>query len=390
MSTNNIQQSLLEAMQLLDKSTHAYSVSYGGTIYKDVYSISDAIYPPSTVVYLFIPDRTDFSKPKFILGAISPVASMYVTEEEEDTYIPIADNLFGELADVELKSTHSEERELIIDNVNFKQLFKNYLNTYNLFLFSAYIKTNIDKDHQQIGNYGLKLILPFKQKIDGLEITKEYKMDTSNIPGNPYALTEFQKVDLYFEVPDTLEFDTSKSITLSAFVKDFGYYPVPVEEDAKVDIWIKDISFQMVDVLTPEQQLGYYATIVATEGNYFINSQSHAKTLTPILKVNSKDTKLNGWDCYWFVEDSSITTTSEDYYSLGGLGWKCLNSKSNVQVDDEGRKTFQYNTNNYSLIVKFDDVIASLRYKCVLVKDEVVVSGSIKLKNLNSDIITQF
>lgn len=412
MSTDNIQQSLLEAMQLLssnaagstnasmtikgeivellDKSTHAYSVSYGGTIYKDVYSISDAIYPPSTVVYLFIPDRTDFSKPKFILGAVSPVASMYVTEAEEDAYIPIADNLFGEVFDIELKSPIDETIPINfgIPIENFNQLFNNYLKTYNVFLFSAYIKTNIDKNHQQTGNYGLQLTLPFVQKIDGLNISKTYKMDVSNIPGNPYALNEFQKVDLYFEIPDTLEYDTTKFPSLTAFVKDFGYFPIPNNPEA--DIWIKDISFQMVDVLAPEQKLGYYTTITATEGNYFIDGvYVNNKTLTPLLKVNSKDTKLDGWDCYWFEEDGSITTTSEDYYPLGGLGWKCLNEKNNIQINDEGRKTFQYVVNNYNLIVKPEDVIASLRYKCILVKDDIVTQGIIKLTNLQNQIETQ-
>lgn len=415
MSTENIQQSFLEAMQLLsssaagstnasitikgsivellDESTHLYSVSYGGAIYKDVYSMSNVVYTPSTVVYVLIPNKDDFSQPKFILGAVSPTASMYITEAEEDRYISINSNLFegDNIGNIELKSPIDITEDIIVFNGDRKNAFKDYLNTYNHFLFSAYIKTNIDKEHQQIGNYGLKLVLPFVQKIDGLPITREYKMDVSTIPGNPYALTEFQKVDLYFEVEDTIEYDTSRNAILYYFVKGFEYYSIPEDKSLiPVDIWIKDINFQMVDVLTPENISGYYATISATEGNYFTaSSYINSKILTPLLKINGKESKLSGWDCYWFVEDSSITTTSEDYYSLGGLGWKCLNEKTNIEMNSEGRKIFQYVINDYKLEVSPNDVIAILRYKCVLVKGDIVVQGYITLKNLSIEIETQ-
>lgn len=414
MSTENIQQSFLEAMQLLsssaagstnasitikgsivellDESTHLYSVSYGGAIYKDVYSMSNVVYTPSTVVYVLIPNKDDFSQPKFILGAVSPTASMYITEAEEDRYISINSNLFegDNIGNIELKSPIDITEDIIVFNGDRKNAFKDYLNTYNHFLFSAYIKTNIDKEHQQIGNYGLKLVLPFIQKIDGLEITREYKMDVSTIPGNPYALTEFQKVDLYFEVEDTIEYDTTRNAILTYFVQGFEYYPIPEAELTPVDIWIKDINFQMVDVLTPENISGYYATISATEGNYFTaSSYVNSKILTPLLKINGKESKLSGWDCYWFVEDSSITTSSEDYYSLGGLGWKCLNEKTNIEMNSEGRKIFQYVTNDYELEVSPNDVIAILRYKCILVKGDIVVQGYITLKNLSIEIETQ-
>ena len=78
-----------------------------------------------------------------------------------------------------------------------------------------------------------------------------------------------------------------------------------------------------------EEKQGYSLTLVASQGNYFLNSQySSKKTLTPILKVNGKEKKVEDYECYWFVEDCSIDTTSEGYFPLGGLGWKCLNKKT--------------------------------------------------------------
>ena len=87
----------------------------------------------------------------------------------------------------------------------------------------------------------------------------------------------------------------------------------------------------MVDVLSEADTTGYYLAVVPTEGNYFLSGKYvNKKTLSPLLKVNSKTTSTKDWECYWFVEDSSIDITKEGYLPIGGLGWKCLNKKTNI------------------------------------------------------------
>ena len=411
MGANSLQQSLLDSMQLLsqkaanstnaaitikgeiieelDSSTHQYSVSYGGTVYKDVYSMTSAIYTSSTIVWILIPDG-NFDNPKIILGAVSPSASQYVTEEETDMYVPISSNLFGSESSIDLRTWIDESKNVQIDTDNFGLVFKDYLDTYRNFLFTAYIKTEIDKDHQSRGNYGLILNLPFiTQDSNGIElpIWKSYVMDTSTIQGNPYAFNEYQRVNLYYTVDDTLTYDMSRVPFIQAFTQDFGY--TTPRTDIQYDVHIKNIAVQMVDVLTEADTTGYYLAVVASEGNYFLNGKyANGKTLKPVLKINAKESDITKWDCYWFVEDSSINTTSEGYHLLGGLGWKCVNKKINVAYDAEGNKSFQYVLNNYSLDVAVEDVTSTLRYKCVLTKDDIVVGGSVRLKNLNSSIET--
>ena len=411
MGANDLQQSLLQAMDLLsskaanntnaaitikgeiveqlDTTARQYSVSYGGAIYKDVYAMSDASYSKSTIVWILIPDG-NFDNPKIILGAVSPKVTEYVTETETDMYVPISSNLFGAESSINLRSWVNESKNVSISTSNFGIVFKDYLDTYKNFVFTAYIKTNIDKDHQSKGNYGLILYLPFlvqDQAGTTSQIWKSYVMDVSTMQGNPYAFNEYQKVDLYYEVDDSLTYDINRTPYIQAFTQDFGY--TTTRADIQYDIFIKNIAMKMVDVLSETDTTGYYLAVVASEGNYFLNGKYvNSKTLTPVLKVNAKTSDVTKWDCYWFVEDSSIDITSENYHTLGGLGWKCLNKKVNVTYDNEGNKTFQYVTNQYNYTVKDTDVISALRYKCVLTKDEIVVGGSTRLRNLNANITT--
>ena len=409
MGANDIQQSLLDAMQLLsskaanstnaaitikgeiveelDSGTHQYAVSYGGTIYKDTYALGNVSYPISTIVYILIPDG-NFDEPKIILKAATTDVTNYVTESETDMYVPITSNLFGIENSIDLRSWENKTQILDLDTDNFGIVFQDYLNTYRNFVFSALIRTEIDKDHQSKGNYGLILNLPFIQtSTEGTttEIWKSYIMDVSTMQGNPYAFNEYNKINLYYTIDDTLEYDISRIPFISAFTQDFGY--TEPRTDIDYDIHIKDISMKMIDVLSEADTTGYYLVVVPTEGNYFLSGKYvNKKTLSPLLKVNSKTTSTKDWECYWFVEDSSIDITSEGYLPIGGLGWKCLNKKTNVRYDAEGNKTFQYVTSNQTLEVNDTDVISSLRYKCVLTKDSIIVGGSVRLKNLNSSI----
>lgn len=380
---------------VVDAAIGLYKVEYLGNQF-EVYSNPSVIYNTDDIVYVLVPDG-DLSKTKTIIGGMTPSASMYISDNPSDNYIPISDNLFGNMESIDLCSYHSEERNIDIQNIPiFNTVIQDYLENYNTFLFSAKIKTSIPLEQQQSGNYGLILSLPFLKisNEDGeisSPIWKNINIDINSIQGNPYSLNEYSLQNIYFQVDAGEKYDpsydpedsTTRRPLLTAFVKDFAQST----ELKDYDIFIKDINLQAIDVLTVEEKQGYNLTIVASEGNYFLNDKYDAKkTLTPLLKINGKDKNIKSYDCYWFVEDSSIMPTSEGYSSLGGIGWKCLNEKTNVDYNEDGRLTYQYVTNNYKLIVNQQDVIATLRYKCILVQNDIVISGIVKLKNLNSDI----
>ena len=412
--TNDLQQSMLDAMQLLsekaasntgatltvkctitdvvDAGLGLYEVKYGENKF-NVYNSSGINYVIDDIVYIVVPDG-DFSQQKFIIGSSAPKASMLVQEDSSELFIPISENLFDADGAVNLRSWMDESNVLPMGTTDFNTVFNNYLNTYKNFVFTASIKTEIDKDHQMKGNYGLILYLPFLVKnINGgsqvkTPIWRSYNMDVSTIQGNPYDFNVYQKVNLYYTVDDELEYDTSRTPFIEAFTEGFGY--TAPRTDIPFDIYIKDIGVKMIDVLTEEEKQGYSLTIVSDDGNYFLAGRyNKSKTLKPILKIKGVSSKVDKWECYWFVEDASIDTTSKEYLNIGGLGWRCLNKRSNVTYDAEGNQTFQYVTNQYSYIVSPADVVSKLRYKCVLVQDDVVVGDKIQLINLNAEIDTQ-
>ena len=411
-AVNNSEKTLTikgEIIEELDAGQHKYRVRYRGNIYDDAYSNIDSKYTTSTIVYMIVPDG-DLSKPKWILGSITPSVVDYVSENETDAYIPISNNLFdtvksGNKTEFGLRTWRNGTTNLTITNPNFKSEFADYLNNtyenYKTFLLSAYIKTNIDKYHQVEGDYGIHLKLDFlnPNELDENQkpskVTRSYIINVSNMPGNPYSFEEYQLVNLYFTVEDYLIYDTSKEPSLSIFVQDFDYGDeIVTKEDgteADPDILIKNISMRMIKVLTEQEYTGYHLTIVSDSGNYFTN-QSEVKYLSLVLKAEGQVTKLDDeWKCYWFVRDS-INSNSPYYTSIAGDGWRCLNERTNVTKDSTtGKETFQYKTNNRTLKVTAEEVPTALLYRCILIKENqensnknLFISGTLYLKNLLS------
>ena len=372
-------------IEIIDPAIGLYKVEYLGNQF-EVYSNPNTLYSINDIVYVLVPDG-DLTKTKTIVGSVSPSASIYVDIEATDHYVPISNNLFTHIDDIELCTYHSESFNLTLDTVGFNMIFQDYLENYNTFLFTAKIKTNIALEQQQSGNYGVILNLPFlKVSTDGVQteqIWKSVSIDVNTIQGNPYRLDEYSLQNIYFEVEPNTIYDNTREPFITAFVQDFAQD----SSISNIDIWIKDLALKTIDILTEEDKQGYSLSLVASEGNYFLNDKyDTTKILTPILKINGKNTNVNGYECYWFVEDTSITTTSDGYLSIGGLGWKCLNKRTNSYYNEDGKLIYEYTTNMYKLSVLQTDVLYSLRYKCVLVKNGIVVGGSLRLKNLNSAI----
>lgn len=380
-------------VDVIDSATYRYLIKYGDNSRIEAISSSSASYQVGDTVYVLVPDG-DLSKTNVILGAAVPYAALYATSEEaSNTYIEITDSLFGEISGVNLKSweNHSPTEagsQIAIDTTNFGLVFKDYLENYKNFIFTAKVKTEIDKYHQVQGNYGLVLKLPFYVAAADGSKTQTWKicqMDVDSMLGNPYNYEKEQLINLYYDIPDGWTYDTTRNPELASFVGGFGY--TAPRADIEYDIHFNSIGIKIADALTDADKTGYHLSLVASSGNYFLtDTYDETKILTPKLKVNGKDTSVSSWDCYWFIEDTSIKTDSDDYLSLGGLGWKCINEKTNVGTDDTGKPIYQYITSNHTCTISAGDVVSTLRYKCILTKDNAVVTGTILIKNLNSKI----
>ena len=265
------------------------------------------------------------------------------------------------------------------------------------------IKTSIKTEQQVNGNYGVKLQLPFyfyNSKQEKIPTWKTYILDVNNISGNPYRLTEWAKQNIFIQLSSEEKYDDDRSPQLTVFVKDFAQNNNL--QDIK-DIKIKNISFNVYDVLSEEYQQGYYLHLKASAGNYFFGGEEEIKILTPTLKANGRNVRLNTsvesventYQCYWFKEDASIKEDSELYVSVGGIGWRCLNNKTNIVTNIDGTNSFEFVTNQYEYQIKAKDILTSARYKCVIVivkqineekQYATTVSKILKIDNLKASV----
>ena len=389
--------------QIVNAGTGHYIVNYLDNLL-DVYANNANIqFNIGDKVYVLVPNG-DFSKQKIIISMSTPSTMIY-DSSEADRYMEVSDSLFNEIQEIALSTYKTENIQVKAHWYgNFSNIFPKYLKNYSTFLFSVDIKTEIKTEQQINGNYGIKLQLPFyfynsnKEKV---ETWKTYTLDINNISGNPYRLTEWTKQNIFIQLSSEELYDEDRDPQLNIFVKDFAQDAASA--DIK-DIRIKNISFYAYDILSEDQQKGYYLHLKASEGNYFfIGDETESKVLTPTLKANGRNVKLNtqhvsiedSYQCYWFVEDASIKEDSDFYTSIGGIGWRCLNDRTNIVANEDGTTSFDFVVNQYEYKVSAKDVLTSARYKCVIVVVKTVnnektysttVSSILKLENLKASI----
>lgn len=376
-----------QVVEALDEGKGIYKVKYLGNTFEATSAHADNIYNIDDMVYVVVPNG-NFDNNKIILSPVSPVTAEYASTQADKLYITLGDNLFFNIQNVKLSTYHSESKEVDWDAESdaFPRLFNSALKDSRFFSFSCRIQTKIEKDRRVRGNYGLKLTLPVVQ--DGLQKPYEVILDINNLKGDPYNFSEFAFQQIYFELPEDMTYDNSQNTKIEAFINDFEQ-----DESKKdnYDIFIKDISLVSTYVVKSEDIPGYYMTLSASEGTAFLPGPlQDSKVLSPILYLNSRPTNINTFDCYWFKENYLIDSNSDKYNRLGGLGWEILNSKTHTVINDSGEEEFQYVTNVYTHKIYKEEVHHVTRYKCVLVKNDKVVSQIISIRNLANAVDIQF
>lgn len=377
-----------EVISVEDSGLNSYKVNYMNNKFIAYANTPNVQYTQGDKVYVLVPNG-DFSKEKIIIGTIKPSGNIFTTSSSDVSYhLEKSDNLFKNVGDISLCSYETEIQNISIDN-NISYLLSHYFQKYKTLLLSFKVKTAIPKEQQVKGNYGLSLKIPYLESHYNQETNetiqeaalREYIFDINNIIGNPYDFAENTQQDFYISIDSN--FDSNQDLEFSAFVRDFYQ-----EEGHNDDIFISDISLKVVDILSETDKNGYFLSIAAERGEFFNKGEYYTtKKLTPILKLNGKDTNYKHLPCYWFIEDGSITEESEGYSLRGGRGWRCLNEKTEFTNPETGEKSFQYITNKFTYEVKIEDVIHTRRYKCVLVNtDFSLIANTIEIKNLHSDI----
>ena len=373
-----------EIVEIIDEGLGTYIVKYLGNKFNATTAHNEIIYEVGDMVYIIIPNG-NFDKNKVILSPVTPSTAVYASTQDGDSYITIGDNLFKYINNVSLCTykPHNAE-EINIDTTGFAALFKAALTDSRTFNFTCKIQTNIEKERRSKGNYGLVLDIPVIQFINGIATQKYYSItiDTNNITGDPYDLEVPSLQNFYFTLPEDMNYNDTVEPKIKSFVKDF----IGEDNTKPDDIFITDI--QLLSTLEVDKEImsGYYSVITASNGTSFLFSRTgDVKTLSIIAYLNGKITKVNNFDCYWFKENVTIDATSDKFQRFGGIGWEILNKVSEKSIAEDGKITYQYVTNIYTQIVSQSEIHNDTRFKCVLVKNDKIITSTIVIKNLASD-----
>lgn len=367
---------------IVDSKNGIYNVKYLSNTLSVTASNPSLKYNIDDKVYVLIPEG-NMNNPKFIIGLVSSQkGESHVDENYQTDYIQITDNLFTSLSEgIELCSYKTETIDLnnpLDPNIfpsNFTDIISNYLNNYNAFALSMFVKTSLPLEQQKaMGDYGLQFMLPFiRNEEDGTQTSLDiyYSINTDNIFGNPYNLSEGVKQTIYFDVDENLIYDINRKPRIVCYIKDF----IQSEEEKPYDVVLSNFSLNIVQKIPEENKTGYYLYLTASEGPFFLNNSSKkTKIITPHLLLNNEEVTFEGADCYWFEEDVNVIPSSSDYTKLGGIGWKCLN-----QSDGSN-----YVTNIYTQEVTASDIMVAKRYKCLLQYNNTNIKGEIVFRNFET------
>lgn len=375
--------------EILDPTIGLYSLNYLDITIKAYTNNISVSYETGDKVYVLSQDGT-LDGNLIIVGSSAPYSGLYVNSNKIQ-YKPVCESIFTGINGgkaIEL-CTWQSPQSIDIDvqhGVNFAAIFNHYLSSYKTFNLSMDVRTDIKDPYQKVnGNYGIILTMPMlkeNEKGEYEEVDIDYTFDIEKIVGNPYDLLTATPQNIHYTFEDGLIYNVNKNFTLTAFCKDFRKDDSIIEPD----IFLSNIQFYPVEVIDPSILAGNYLQLLASQGNYFVNTRfSSTKVITPILYVDGKQVSINNLDTYWFVEDGSITASSKLYNNRGGVGWRCLNQYSKVETVD-GATESVLDLSQRTLQIKQEDVQTSLKYKCVIIYNNSAVTQQILIENLNSNV----
>jgi len=372
-----------------------YKVQWQDSIFY-AYSISAEInYNPGSEVYILVPEN-DMSRNKTILGSVNGLGQTYIsTPETGSSFETIGSNCIENNESFELCSYDSSENQIYMlynktSGINLVNLNETSVETYiknaSSILLAMTVKTDLPIAQQIGGVYGITYELAFMNNSVEETTFKEYTLDVNQFEGNPYVMNNPTKQQIKFDI-DTENFLYINKIYL--FCRDFPNSRQSDDEFYPNDIFISNLELYASKDLSVTDLESYVLSFNTPQGVYFDTGDSPTSTrlIEAQIKVKGKDLgqEAQNLPYYWFIEDNSVTTVSDYYYSYGGQGWKCLNNK--VEAVDEATNTsvirwvpasYQY------LVAKSDCKVKETKYKCIVIYNNIVLSKTFTIIDYSS------
>ena len=324
--------------KVLDSASGKYQVRYQDSLFEAYATSSKITYNKDQEVSVLIPGN-DWDRVKTILGGVSSNAINYQQVPiVSDTYNTIGPN-GGSLSQEIQLSSYVNQSVVLIDGqgISFKDI-ANYIKKGDSIALGMKVRTAL-ADGQIGGNYGLKFNLLFKDSVTGNQIIKSFEVDTSDVIGHPYQLTNSQWVETLITGVETDNFIGIDSI--EAFCNDFPQN----ENKADIkDIFISDIKINGADALSDSDLTGIILHINDSEKGNVLSSTISEIPLVTELKVNGKTTTENVV-YYWFRQNGMVFRGDTGKYSgYAGDGWECLNYYSGNSFVPKSNGNFSFNS----------------------------------------------
>lgn len=376
----------------VDQSIGKYKIKYQDNIFFAYTENIDAKYSKGTEVYVLI-HNNDLNMNKTILGSVKKLGADYINAVSiEKKYEKVGTNLISKNNNFELCSFILEDKQDVNSSLTFlkEDEIKEYVEQSSYIMVEADIKTSLPQSQRYKGNYGISFELEFyaseaeKNSSTPEIVTKLYKLDINNITGEPYALSDWTKQYAVFKItPET--FKSVKNVSIF----EYGF---PEQKDNQPnDIFIQNISLYAANEIPEQDLLSCYLSIITQEGTYFDeqNLATDEKSMKAqiFVKGSAIDENSQSVKYYWFRENAKITSINlEQFNKYGGNGWECLNNYNVIQSNEAGAPIaieWVAADNEYRLR-KEEILTTEVRYKCVAVYGETILTKEVVFKNLDA------
>lgn len=369
-------------------SGYTVEVTFGGkeSTVNAIPLLKDTIYKTDDYVYLIqAADKSTSNPTYYIFGLASETQEAWANASAYERFH--GESTKNDLGTIDFNDTSSYSYNSA--DLNF---FKS-LNAGGIFTisgdFTCLTGEGEDPIDKRVLDYGLKITFQREQQDDNNKcLTEVYYLNTPYFVGQPFKTKgSHQKRVIVLENKDYNKITIEPYIEKSSNGVAINSNEVLVAGMAMSAGYLEDIYYA-----------DFLATISAQKGkDYFdkvTGSATDKITLVATPKVNEQTLSAADIQYYWFAQDTLIEKDNEYYLSIGGEGWRCLNTynpQNGIGRDDESSVFSIRVWNNKSNIIElssdntfFQQYITKV--KCVIkYKDALTTSEDFEVINYNKE-----
>lgn len=335
LNNSNISTVMIGNIETSNAGSYSVKLQTGEVVNNIIPIGNDYSYVVGEQVYLTLAEVGGFKK-YYIYGRLVDTHQEYFNSSEWERFHPTEgavtqdESLYAFPSNSE--NDYAEKRVFDITGATFKRDLKQK----GSFMIQGDFTCLSNKDNSllKITDYGVKIRLytsteTILKRADGTDA--EYIFSAAYFSGQPYNMNNLNQRKIFsigeLQNPDTLD-------TLAIYI-----YCSKSEEEAfgeSENFSVKNVIFQIGQLNNLEENMTVEIKEANGQRDYFTyGTENNQINVVAVTHYNEQVLSATSLKYYWFVKDSSVSSsTSDGYCSYGGFGWHCLNSYSTSPVID--------------------------------------------------------